>query len=383
MTHTENETAIYTIRFEAPKNAIDIEAMVTIHQGRNKGMGTRTASSSPGKRRPYPLQSEYVATKQSLRSRSPEAHRLNRASELTAIFQMFDRDGSGAIGGEELMRLGKNRQKLGHKSRAWTEERNRQMIEKMESGGDGDGQIDESEFVSYFLKSLQRNTNKEFMETMEEFRLCAEMAMEEDEFPEEFEDVDVGIRVIPPTASEEDETEEPTTDELEAMPGHSHGNITPRVREMDEDGEPTAISGWLWKKAGGETGISMSHLIGRNWKRRWFTLKKGTLSYYEGYENGHASNDDNVHVWTEGEGTPLWEGNLKTALMTPNGTLKCVESHQQGPGKRIVLDVHFEKRTLVIGTAPGGFNQSDLEIIAFWKETLIKHHLWAAQNLTD
>ena len=166
---------------------------------------------------------------------------------------------------------------------------------------------------------------------------------------------------------------EPRPEELVAEPGHSHGMITPRVME-EPDAEvedvPAGISGYLWKKAGGEAGGGSFRLTGRNWKRRWFTLQKGVFAYYA----GPRPQSKGEKGFTEGEGKPIWVGSLKTALKNASGGLQCSSGYN---GKRTILEVAFRDRVLTMGTAPGDQNKSDKDVLEFWQNTLIAHHRYA------
>ena len=89
----------------------------------------------------------------------------------------------------------------------------------------------------------------------------------------------------------------------------------------------------------------------RNWKRRWFTLKEGHLSYFEAPERKEGSG------FTRGSGKPLWSASLKTALTEATGTLRCAQQYRAGGNRRLVTNLEFRDRTLTIGTAPGEQNE--------------------------
>jgi len=97
---------------------------------------------------------------------------LNREAELGRVFQVFDLDGSGYIEAKELMVMGQARQKLGQKSRVWTEEKNARMMKQMDTG-DKDGKVDQGEFVGYFSNQFQKMEDQEFRDNMENFKVCA------------------------------------------------------------------------------------------------------------------------------------------------------------------------------------------------------------------
>ena len=172
------------------------------------------------------------------------------------------------------------------------------------------------------------------------------------------------------------------SEEKEEEEGHSHGHITPRISSPDVQYSPRSIappadtSGWLWKKAGGNaegTPKSTSFsLTGRNWKKRWFTLKGPILSYYE-----NASGPDGK--FAPGQGTPLWQGDLKKAKTNNSGELLAslrFEPHKN----RTVLMISFVDRLLKLGTAPGEQNQSDRVVLQYWHEAIIKHHQFATDK---
>lgn len=95
---------------------------------------------------------------------------VERPRELKKVFRAFDMDKSGKLESKQLLILGKRRQELGQKTEAlriWTEEKNLEMIRRMDK--DNDGVVDTAEFVSYFLTGLADVTDRCFMKTMYEF----------------------------------------------------------------------------------------------------------------------------------------------------------------------------------------------------------------------
>ena len=64
------------------------------------------------------------------------------------------------------MSLGTARRTLGHKASAWTPEKNKRMVTKMDK--DGDGGVDRDEFVNYLDETLPRDPT-EFNNTMDQF----------------------------------------------------------------------------------------------------------------------------------------------------------------------------------------------------------------------
>jgi len=95
---------------------------------------------------------------------------LDRAAELRKVFAAFDYDGSGAVGREELQVLGEQRKTLGQIQRVWTPERNARLMQRMDENGNG--VIDEEEFVKHFMVALRRDSDEAFMHTMEDFKKC-------------------------------------------------------------------------------------------------------------------------------------------------------------------------------------------------------------------
>ena len=78
-----------------------------------------------------------------------------RLTQLLRVFLAFDADGSGFVEVSELMQLGAMRQQLGQTTDEWTEEKNAQLLNRMDTNQDGC--ISGSEFCSYFETTLPRN----------------------------------------------------------------------------------------------------------------------------------------------------------------------------------------------------------------------------------
>lgn len=66
--------------------------------------------------------------------------------------------------------LGQNRQRLGQKQRTWTEEKNKQLLAKIDKSNDG--KVDEEEFVGHFTESLSGESDSVFLRTCSEFIEC-------------------------------------------------------------------------------------------------------------------------------------------------------------------------------------------------------------------
>ena len=116
--------------------------------------------------------------------------KVDRVRELQNVFHCFDLDGSGTIEPAELMILGQRRTELGHKTRIWTPEKNRRMVDNMDL--DVDGVIDESEFVKHYLSGLSGESDATFMKTITEF-LELVRAVEEPKTRESVSSDDLGI----------------------------------------------------------------------------------------------------------------------------------------------------------------------------------------------
>jgi len=150
---------------------------------------------------------------------------------------------------------------------------------------------------------------------------------------------------------------------------------------------PMAISGWLWKKAGGDPDRASRSLspVGRNWKRRWFTLEHGRLAYFERpmarkpdqSAAGSGGGTEEIPTFESGGGTALWEGELQKAKVKREGKLDIQGRHDVSK-RRMVLDIRFEGRTLTVGTAPGEQTEQDTLVLEAWKRNLEKHHAWHA-----
>ena len=83
---------------------------------------------------------------QTLMSAAEQAH---RGAELRKVYMEFDLTGSGDVGADELLLLGRTRRKLGQKDGEWTEEMNNSLMSKI--GADGTGNfLSEENFIKYF-----------------------------------------------------------------------------------------------------------------------------------------------------------------------------------------------------------------------------------------
>jgi hypothetical protein len=94
----------------------------------------------------------------------------HRQAALRRVFAAFDHHGGGGgtVDSKELFALGTARRSVGHRAGTWTEEMNRKLIARMDANGDGE--IDEGEFVQHFNRALPQDRGEfeavvgEFME---------------------------------------------------------------------------------------------------------------------------------------------------------------------------------------------------------------------------
>ena len=107
-----------------------------------------------------------------------------RRAALSAVFEELDLDSSGYIEPSELMVLGTARQSMGQKARVWTEEKNLNLVRRMDKNGDG--QIEKEEFIGHFEKALPRGQVEferviaQFMEAARHCARASKLANEED-----------------------------------------------------------------------------------------------------------------------------------------------------------------------------------------------------------
>jgi hypothetical protein len=99
---------------------------------------------------------------------SPRQER--REAKLAEVFRLFDLDGSGEIESQELWVLATKRRELGQKTGTWTEEKHRRLIDDLDTNGDG--RVQENEFVEAFERRLPRE-RAAFDAVIEEFTLAA------------------------------------------------------------------------------------------------------------------------------------------------------------------------------------------------------------------
>ena len=98
---------------------------------------------------------------------------------LEHVFVAFDMDSNGHVDPLELQLLGSARQKLGQKTRDWTQDRNENLIELLDK--DRDGKVGCSEFVQGFSARVPEDMN-DFLRLVKEFHevrcsSCVSLAM--------------------------------------------------------------------------------------------------------------------------------------------------------------------------------------------------------------
>jgi len=96
---------------------------------------------------------------------------LDRRLELSKIYSEFDLDGNGDVGEAEMFALGTARRKLGQKSSTWSKDQTHTMMLNMDC--DADNNVSSGNFVAYFISHLSKESDDEFLETMEQFLACA------------------------------------------------------------------------------------------------------------------------------------------------------------------------------------------------------------------
>jgi len=89
---------------------------------------------------------------------------------LSQVYKLFDIDGSGEVGFDEMLALGQARRRLGQKTGEWTTAQNERMMEKM--GMNQNGDVTVKNFVHYFETNLASDA-EEFAKIIEEFKVVA------------------------------------------------------------------------------------------------------------------------------------------------------------------------------------------------------------------
>ena len=161
-----------------------------------------------------------------------------RRELLQKVFREFDYDRGGVIEAHELLRIGQMRRKLGHQSGTWSEEDNARLLRRMDVNGDG--KIQQHEFVNYMHAGLPQEWNQ-FSEIIRQYMDAARALRQQHAAPAPAPAPVPVLNTPPPTA---------------AMPDAAHG--------------------WLWKKGGGKS------IFGRrNWKQRYFKIAKGVVREFQ------------------------------------------------------------------------------------------------------
>ena len=89
-----------------------------------------------------------------------------RSKVLEHVFVAFDVDSSGHVDSSELQLLGSARQKLGQKTRDWTDDKNQGLIRSLDA--DSDGKVSMREFVRGFSTRVPEDMN-DFLRLVKEF----------------------------------------------------------------------------------------------------------------------------------------------------------------------------------------------------------------------
>ena len=97
----------------------------------------------------------------------------DRKQMLRDVHCAMDHDKTGSLNREQLLKLGRARRQLGHKGGVWTQQRNLQLLERLDFSGNG--LVEADEFVEYFNCSLSRNSD-EFVKVIQEFMEAAATA---------------------------------------------------------------------------------------------------------------------------------------------------------------------------------------------------------------
>ena len=93
-----------------------------------------------------------------------------RQMMLADVFAAFDVDGDGFVDAGELMQLGAARQKLKQDGRKWTEAKNKQLVELLDTNKDG--AVSRDEFVRGFGKATPEGM-QQFCALMMEYEAVA------------------------------------------------------------------------------------------------------------------------------------------------------------------------------------------------------------------
>ena len=83
------------------------------------------------------LEEQVRQVEKQLRQAAEAVEAMRRVVALKMIYHLFDLDGGGDVGEEELLELGQARRRLGQKQGEWTMENTRQLMEKMGTDANG------------------------------------------------------------------------------------------------------------------------------------------------------------------------------------------------------------------------------------------------------
>jgi len=130
----------------------------------------RRADAAAAKKRQAEEDARMAKRAEAMKTKDEEPPKEYRLRRLKEVFKLFDLDGGGDIGEEELYELGVARRKLGQKSGEWTMAQTHRMMANMKGGGKGD--VKAEEFAAYFHENLAYDRG-EFDVTMKQFETVA------------------------------------------------------------------------------------------------------------------------------------------------------------------------------------------------------------------
>jgi len=104
-----------------------------------------------------------------------KAQKEKRMAALKEVYNAFDLDGEGDVGADEMLALGQARRRLGQKDGEWTQEMNKNLLQKMKA--DRKGNVTVENFCKYFSDMLPTD-EKEFERNISQFLQCAKTMQE-------------------------------------------------------------------------------------------------------------------------------------------------------------------------------------------------------------
>ena len=155
-----------------------MDCAIACREAKLEQRSTDAASSKPTAA--APLWGEVNKEVEKLLSTSPERvddtemddeYAFYRQGALREVYQAFDLDSNGGVGGPELMNLGKARNTLGQRERKWTEPMNNKLMQRI--GTDRNGNTSEVGFVYYFNETLSKDPET-FEQEINDFMECAD-----------------------------------------------------------------------------------------------------------------------------------------------------------------------------------------------------------------